>query len=156
MNTEDKVIQFSEKQLFKAFSSIEQRGKKPMDKDYYATVNSQLPSAYNLVTKSCELNAAIRKYRRRKSERISLAEIVRTSSNNIVLSVYISAETSSSSISNNNTLLSIDNSAEIVSSSYPPIVSSVGTTTNNLKHDEPPPKKKSRMSTEFKTTFSKS
>ena len=47
------VIEFSEKQLCKAFSSIEQRGKKPSESDYFATVNKQLPPSFQLEIESC-------------------------------------------------------------------------------------------------------
>ena len=42
-NDEDGTIELTEKQLFNAFSSIEVRGKKPTEADYYATINNLLP-----------------------------------------------------------------------------------------------------------------
>ena len=42
------AIEFTEKQLFELLSSIEKRGGKPSNMEYYAIVNYQLPPTYNL------------------------------------------------------------------------------------------------------------
>ena len=59
------AIEFTEKELFELFSSIEKRGRKLSNKEYYAIVNSQLPPSCTLEPDYCiELNSAIRKYKR--------------------------------------------------------------------------------------------
>ena len=42
------AIEFTEKQLFELFSSIEKREEKPSNREYYAIVNSHLPPTCNL------------------------------------------------------------------------------------------------------------
>ena len=42
------AVEFTEKQLFELFSSIEKRGRKPSYKEYFARVNSHLPPTGNL------------------------------------------------------------------------------------------------------------
>ena len=87
------VINFTEKRLFELFSSIEARGKKPAEGDYYDVVNKNLPHSCTIPRgSSATLSSAIRKYKRKKSLKESLATIVKSASIEVVLSVNIPPE----------------------------------------------------------------
>ena len=177
-NDEDGTIELTEKQLFNAFSSIEVRGKKPTEADYYATINNLLPSNCRLAPgSSVEINTAIRKYKRRKVGKSSLKALVNSCSNDVIFSVDIpedifpvlhSVDDQRPAMSN----IEMDvSTAEVI----PPPLTTVTLTEpvvesflhhgerppdagdeNPVHDDRPPVQKKSRGSTEFKTTFSKS
>ena len=83
------AIEFTEKELFDLFSSIEKRVRKLSNKEYYAIVNSPLPPTCSLEPDYCiELNSAISQYKRKNSEQATFAELVRRRGNEISLSVH--------------------------------------------------------------------
>ena len=154
--------------MCKAFSSIEQRGKKPSESDYFATVNKQLPPSCQLEIESClPLRNAVRKYKRRKLGRDSLENIVSSSRNDVILSVDIPVEVSPSPVvpvispvTSGNIPAEASSSSQVVPPVVvaPPdhVVSGIGIGDTVPNDERPPVKKISRGSTEFTTTFSKS
>ena len=90
-NEETGTIDITQKRLFEVFSSIEQRGKKPSEKDYYAAINNHLPPVCHLLPGECtQLNNQIRTYKRwKQNKRSPLQDLVKSSSNEVVVSINI-------------------------------------------------------------------
>lgn len=90
-NEETGTIDITQKQLFQAFNSIEGRGKKPTERDYYGTINKQLPPECKLAPgEITEMNNEIRTYKRRKKNtRCSMQDLIDSSSDEVVVSINV-------------------------------------------------------------------
>ena len=82
---------FCEKDLFRIFANVDARDKKAAhEKEYYDGVNSRLPEScwlpYNHVP---ELNVSIKKYKRKKKEKISTSMIVQEATSDKILKVEL-------------------------------------------------------------------
>ena len=82
---------FSEKDLFRIFASVDAKEKKVAhEKDYYEGVNSKLPEScwlpYNHMP---ELNASIKKYKRKKKKKMSTSMIVQEATSDKILKVEL-------------------------------------------------------------------
>ena len=92
MEYSDKVIELTEKDVFSIFADVDRNSgsfKANKKEDYLTYINSKLPSSCVLPLGNEIINVLIRKYRRKKLERISLAKIIEMAENTVVLSLLV-------------------------------------------------------------------
>ena len=92
-NKETGTVEFRQKWLFQQFHTVEKRGKKLSEKDYYVAINDQLPQNSQLLPGNTQLNNQIRTYKRKKqSTRSNFEEILKSASDEVVLSINLPEE----------------------------------------------------------------
>ena len=92
-NNETNTIEIKQKWLFEQFHSAERKGKKLSEKEYYVSINNQLPQNCQILPGNTQLNNQIRTYKRKKqSTRSNFEEIIKSASNEVVLSINLPEE----------------------------------------------------------------
>ena len=135
MASSNDVIEFSEKKLFTLFAEVDGLQKKrPTTGAYCQKISSFLPSSCTQPNVDI-LRTSIRKYTRKKDQKLSSSQIIESASNNVIYSVVIS----SSSVSSQHSF--VNSSSQ--ESSIP-------------LDEKPPARKKSRGPVEFSASFSTS
>ena len=89
MDTSDQR-KFTEKDLFQIFVDVDRVQKKtPQEREYYNHLNTSLPPSCRILKSDINVDSAIRKYKRKKQQKLSTAQIIQLASTDIVLCVDV-------------------------------------------------------------------